>query len=259
MKDWWPRQRPVCGDCIGLPEERAIVQMAREDFHMVVVAVSAMGNCWASNDGPRVARVLNHMRQTWNHVPVLAFSPSSGAFLVTTELAPRQSATGDGPLLSGYISGVRAPKTKPPEKIPVVYITMDRDVPTERRARAAVKALLADGVPSKLICLPPLHVEHDFFTTRIGAEYSVNRSRAMVEALEQCGLLKDGFITENPLTYDWRPHLAPLALEDDSLVKDKSAISSCLNVAWAWHELSRDGVHEALTFLLDAVTTTAPP
>ena len=81
----------------------------------------------------------------------------------------------------------------------------------------------------------------------------------MVMALEQCGLLKDGFITENPLTYDWRPHLAPFALEDDSLVKDKSAISSCLNVAWAWHELSRDGVHEALTFLLDAVTTTAPP
>ena len=103
---------------------------------------------------------------------------------------------------------------------------MDRDVPTaERRSRPTGRR-----VPSKLICLPPLHVEPDFFTTRIGAEYSVNRSRAMVMALEQCGLLKDGFITENPLTYDWRPHLAPLALEDDSLVKDKSAISSCLNV-----------------------------
>jgi hypothetical protein len=77
----------------------------------------------------------------------------------------------------------------------------------------------------------------------------------MVEALEKSGLLKDGFLTQDSRKSDWRSHLASLALGDDHLVLNKSAISASLNVAWGLHEKTRDGVHEALSFLLN---TTAP-
>ena len=72
-----------------------------------------------------------------------------------------------------------------------------------------------------------------------------------MEALEKSGLLKDGFLTQDSRESDWRSHLASLALEQDPLVLNKSAISSILNVAWGMHEMSRDGVREALSFLLN--------
>ena len=249
MKDWWPKQ-PVCSDCLGLPEELSIVQTALEDFRVLVVVVSSIEISWSVQDGPRVVHVLEQFQRDWK-LPIYAFGASSGATFVASELAPRMSASWEGPLLAGYISQIAAPRRRPPEKIPVVYINMNRDVRMEKRAVAAVDALRSDGIPSSLVRLAPLKIEKDFFTTRIGPAYDVTRSRAMVEALEKSGLLKDGFLTQDSRESDWRSHLASLALEQDPLVLNKSAISSILNVAWGMHEMSRDGVREALSFLLN--------
>ena len=72
----------------------------------------------------------------------------------------------------------------------------------------------------------------------------------MVDALKKNGLLQDGFLTQDPRRFDWRPHLAPLALKNDTLVPDQSEILEVLNCAWGMHEMTRDGLQEGLSFLL---------
>jgi hypothetical protein len=254
MKDWWSASnnnnmngQELCSDCRGLPEERAIVRMALEVFHLLVVAISSLDQCWSAQDGPRVVRVLEHLQREYK-LPIYALGASSGGTFVASVLA--RQTTSSSSLLSGYIAQIAAPHGDAVKNMPAVFITMNRDLWTDQRVSEVMEVLRADdGVPAQHIRLPPLKLERDFFASRIGEEYT-DRSPAMVDALETNGLLQDGFLTQDPRKSNWRMHLAPLALKNDSLVPDQSEISEVLNCAWGMHEMTRDGVHEALSFLL---------
>ena len=251
QNDWWSStNNNACRDCRGLPEERAIVRMALEEFHLLVVAVSSRGTCWSVEDGPRVVRVLQSLqRDSKKQLPMYALGASSGGSFVASVLA-REKTTAMNFRWSGYIAQIAAPSGDL-VKLPAVFITMNRDRHTEQRVRDAVAVLRSDHrVPVQHIRLPPLKLGKDFFAKRIGEEY-INHSPAMVDALEANGLLRDGFLTQDPRQSNWRPCLAPLVVHhNDSMVADQSPISEVLNCAWGMHEMTRDGVREALSFLL---------
>ena len=69
----------------------------------------------------------------------------------------------------------------------------------------------------------------------------------MVQALRTAGLLDDsGFITADPRQSNWRSVLQAYAKGGDSLVADRSPLSEVLNAAYGMHEMTRNGVKEAL-------------
>jgi len=266
MRDWFAPDDSVCPECMGLPEERAIVRMAL-DLELLVVAVSsAVGSCWSVTDGPRVARVLEEVNRDF-HLPIYGFGASSGGSFVASVLGPVLSAAADEAetnhshrRLSGYVSQIAAPNgdQQQLQNIPAVFITMNRDRRTDQRAAETVQIMRSRRVPVQHIRLPPLPITPDFFTKRIGPEYSsAERSQRMVESLRDHGWVddqKDGVLTRDPRQHpEWRQILAPFASEvGDSMVADESALSEVLNCAYGVHEMSRDGVREALTFLLAA-------
>jgi len=247
MRDWWPADNSACKECIGLPEERAIVQIALE-LNFLVVAASSKGRCWSNADGPRVARVLQEVNRSLG-LRIYAFGASSGGNFVSTVLG-NVLAQSDAKL-SGYVSQIAATLPQNPawnKDTSVVFITMNRDLRTEEKAVAALELLRSEGVPARHIRLPPLQIAPDFFAQRIGVQYT-ERSKQMVGLMKEKGMLKDGYLTEDPRSSEWRSLLGQFALED-SMVNDLSPLSEVLNVAWGMHEMSRDGVQMALTFLL---------
>lgn len=286
MSDWWwPDDNDVCHECLGLPEERAIVELAL-NLNLVVVAMSAGRRsgkmCWSRDDGPVVASVLHQFSADYfNHtLPILAFGASSGGFFVSTVLGPslrqqqKQQSNNSSNIvnlsLSGYISQIAAapdpwPLSSNSIVLPspaVVLITMNRDVRTDAAATAVVEQLATRAVPVQHIRLPPLQMSADFFANRISdSGYDKNGSSSkMVQALQEAKMLsEDGFLLDDPRRSDWRRVLSPFAaaVGNDSLLADRSPLSEVLNAAWGMHEMSRDGVERALEFLLQHIPATS--
>eukprot|EP00978_Attheya_sp_CCMP212_P030365 scaffold111402_cov45-Attheya_sp.AAC.2 len=90
MTDWWPKSDETCPECIGLPEEVAIVKIALQELHFVVVAISsldrAQSRCWSQKDGPIVAKILLDMQAYFGSIPLFAFRASSGGFFCSSIL-----------------------------------------------------------------------------------------------------------------------------------------------------------------------------
>lgn len=246
MTDWWAPD-DSCPNCIGLPEERAIVEIAL-NLNLVVVAMSSLDRrhfkCWSEHDGPVVAKVLKQLQDDLR-IPILAFGASSGGRFVSTLLEP--SLRGVNVSLSGYISQISAPFG--PSNVPAVLITMNRDLLINAEAVTVVEELTKRKVPALHIRVPPVPVTANYFAERIGSVYAL-KSPQMVQTLHAAGILSDeGMLVEDPRQSGWRLLLAPFAV-NDTLRADQSPLSEVINAAWGMHEMTRDGVHEGLEFLL---------
>jgi len=252
MEDWWPLSEDQCPKCIGLPEERAIVKIAL-DHQLVTIAASSMGSCWGVADGPRITNILMKFESEYGKIPIYAFGASSGGEFVASFLP--QAMTNTKLVLSGYISQIMS--TYPPESnvVPGVYITMDRDKMSQSNADKIIETVhQAKQIRNKHIRLSPLPLSNLFFYDRINdpSLFTKDVSSEIVKALNEAGILdKDGFLKEDPRRSNWRTILRPVVPEADSLVADRSAVSEVLNVAWAMHEMSRDGVEDALSLFAE--------
>jgi len=83
-------------------------------------------------------------------------------------------------------------------------------------------------------------------------------SKQMVQDLKDAKLIDDnGLLEIDPRKSDWRPVLQKHADKiNDSMIADASPISEVMNVAWGMHEMARDGVKDALDFLMKDISTT---
>lgn len=267
-----PTADDTCPECIGLPEELAIVEMAVHKFDLAVVAISSQNRdskCWAHGDGERVAKVLGNVYAkfekeansggTGPRIPVLAFGASSGGGFVGSALVESMEDT-EAKQLDGYISQIAAPeprahKTTDQHKLPVaVYITMNRDERTDASAKEIVNSMKAGKHSATHIRLDPLPVTESFFHDRI-LNITFEQSTAMVEALHQANFLDPTSkqLVEDPRRSAWRDVIRPLVPASDSLKPDESPISEVMNVARGAHEMTRDGVEEAIKHILQKV------
>jgi hypothetical protein len=283
--DFWSADPTTCPDCLGLPEERAIVQLALE-YEFVVVATSSQNRgskCWSPEDFPIVSQVLVTLQRRWGNVvssssclldssnqtissnfpPILAFGASSGGGFVETHLARHLEQHGSRlDVILGQIAArpldidSLQDKTKPSC---IFYLTMNRDEFTDANAVSIVSTLQSHPSSEsqqstnvsrtvKHIRLPPLLLANDFFSIRIGEDvYSIDDSKVMVGVLRENNFLdQDGYLLQDPRQSDWRKILEPYAKGGDTLTADKSALSEVLNAAFGMHEMSRDGIREAL-------------
>jgi hypothetical protein len=252
MTDWFP-QSPACPDCIGLPEEMAIVKLALETLQIMVVAMSSLDRtgfkCWSWHDAPDVAKVLLAVKVYFG-LPLLAFGASSGGGFVSSIL-PREieEQAAAGGALKGYISQISAdPRAC---DLPAVFITMNRDEVTDQSAQDLVATFHKKKIPARHIRLASLPLTQDFFSERID-KVDQDLSKQMVDDLRHAKMLNsDGMLLEDPRRSDWRSALGGSAAKvGDSMVSDASPLSEVMNVAWGVHEMTRDGVKEAVEFLL---------
>ena len=249
--DWFSSCQNPSLNCIGLPEEKTIVQIAL-DFNLVVVAASSenrKSKCWKTNtDGPRIARMLQDFSKRYSgNIPILAFGASSGGAFVSQ--LPAFDVK-----INGFISQIMAKKLWPFTVDAAVYITMDRDIQTDEGAQAIVSS----NYKAKQIRLSPLPITKSFFSDRI-SDIPLETSESMVRALHSKGFLDrtDGFLKKDPRRSEWRAVLE-LFTYSDSLIADQSPISEVMNVAWGMHEMSRDRVKEALQFCLTQAPNIRP-
>mmetsp|Transcript_14617 Transcript_14617/g.21554 ORF Transcript_14617/g.21554 Transcript_14617/m.21554 type:complete len:357 (-) Transcript_14617:1026-2096(-) len=251
MEDWWPLSEDNCPKCIGLPEERAIVKIAL-DHQLIAIATSSLGGCWSNSDAPRVTNVLRKFESEYGNIPIYAFGASSGGQFVASVL-PSAMKTAKS-ILAGYISQIMS--TYPPESndVPGVYITMDRDKLSQSTADKIIESIFQPNhIPAKHIRLSPLPINNLFFYDRIvdPTLFTKEISSEMVKALVEAGMLDESsLLKEDPRQSNWRSILRPIVPEADSLTADASAVSEVLNAAWAMHEMSRDGMEDALALLV---------
>jgi len=304
--DWFAKKSPECETCIGLPEEQAIVKMAL-DMGLVAIAMSATNptsHCWSDFDVTPVALVLNELWHRFskaqaatkptkpekqqqeqnlnsNGLPLYAFGASSGGKFVTTLSNPLYSRFGIR--LNGFVSQISAhlPLLRNDHDHPSlckVYVTMNKDEHTDRKAKARVGkcekdlAIINNNNSTKPLCkqirLPSIPITPSFFSDRI-LEISVAESEEMAKVLREAMLLDEvtGELREDPRKNGekWRDALRLASLSGtsllqftkrgDELIPDKSPISEVMNVAWGFHEMTRDGVKEALEFCVGQPST----
>ncbi|KAL3924112.1 MAG: hypothetical protein SGARI_006094, partial [Bacillariaceae sp.] len=257
-----------CENCIGLPEERAIVEMALEEFHFVVVAISStnrQSKCWSlRTDMEPVGKVLRELSGRYKNngatsssssFPIFAFGASSGGSFVSGLATPLQQQFGIQ--LAGFLSQIAASQTDETAQCQV-YITMKEDQQTDLRAQQLLQTATAKGngatpTPTKHIRVPKLAITNDYFSSRIPVISSSDSAR-MTQALVQANMLDaDGYLVDSPRQSTWREVLQsqtpPIgAVTQDPLTPDASPISEVMNVADGVHELTRDGVKEGLEF-----------
>jgi len=293
--DWFSKS-PDCKDCMGLPEERAIVQTAL-DMGLVTIAMSSSNfstKCWSGSDVTPVSLVLNELWHRFSQaqeqeestpsssrLPLYAFGASSGGAFVSSLAGPLQSRFGIH--LDGFISQIAAQLPLLRQEIVDphlcrVYVTMDKDERVNRAAQARVDKCqtIETGVGNKnfdpenepepqthckQIKLPSLPIFSSYFASRIDG-ISQAESEEMVATLRTAGLLdlSTSELIEDPRkSYKkWSNALRLASLKatslmvfekrGDALFADKSPIFEAMNVAWGFHEMTRDGVGEALEF-----------
>jgi len=280
---YWPKSR-VCRDCVGAAEHRAIVELARQRG-MLVVAASSWDRdtqCWRNRDGPRVAKVLdlvqkNLQKETGqsHHVPVFAFGSSSGGelagwYLPGTYRKDRLQSEKDGetevatPMdedrnrLDGYIMMNKVPRENYDKEIPAVFIKLPNDAETAKSIDAFVKNERQKGALTKQINLPSVPITERLFSDRI-PDMTYQQSRTIYQEMLNATLLTS---SDSKSKGSVRLKDAPSKLSGTigSLlsqkcgVKDHRDVFDVLHVAWGHHATTRDGVEEALDWLLDNAT-----
>jgi len=184
--DWWPKSK-ACPLCIGLPEEKKIVQAALKRNYMAV-AMSSMdrqfSRCWRmawpppsaaiNDDTTRVVSALRTllMQQGVADLPLYALGASSGGAFVPV-LAHHIP-------LSGIVVQIMAQRPdvfttplpnpnsgKQPPYPPTLFVHMSRDSRTAEGVEADIAVLHAQGTPAARILLRPAALEASFFSDRI--------------------------------------------------------------------------------------------
>jgi hypothetical protein len=261
---FFPPTPDVCPECIGLPEEKAVVQYAVEEFEFAVAAFSSRKACWTKKDGPSVAAVLKELSKTLaqqyrlvgiHTLPIFALAPSVGASFIASQLVMAMEDL-EQPL-DALIILIPEPCTSPKDyskkySVPIsAWITMDMD--PRRTCTRMIKGLRNDGHVVQHHRLSQLPVTDSFFHERIPG-VSLEHSQKMAAALLKKKFIDSNRIVVNDPKHDtvWKDILRDLKPEGDTFEEDfHSPTLEVLGVAHAFHEFSRDGVQEAFHFVLE--------
>mmetsp|Transcript_9003 Transcript_9003/g.24954 ORF Transcript_9003/g.24954 Transcript_9003/m.24954 type:complete len:513 (-) Transcript_9003:74-1612(-) len=256
--------------CVGAPENRAIVDLAHQRGLMVVAASSwdRETQCWRNRDGARIASVLNHVQTTklksTTSTPVYAFGSSSGGELAGWYLPStyrrslsensKQTTSVDSSNMTfatarfdGYIMMNKVPREQYEKEVPAVYIKMPNDPNTATAIEAFAKEKRTG--PTREITLPSHQLSEQYFSHRI-PDMTLEQSSQIYKSLLDADLLdSDGLSLKAPP----KKHNEVIGdlLSKKCGIEDHRDVFDVLNVAYGHHATTRDGVGEALDWLLE--------
>ena len=284
--DFWLPDGGRCHDCLGLPEERRMVQtLLRRGY--VTIAASAAGVCWEASDVEGVTRAVEEVYGTERLVPALladaeteetpffVIGASSGGALAAQlswrmhHVSPPRGWAGDPVPGGGTPLRVRAAASMimavPPleeilsePRVPTIFAAMRRDSKTLDLMRQCADFLSRRGIVSRTVIVDAKPVDEAFLASRTrltAAPLDRDTARAIAAALRRHGATdRRGFVSYDPRLSDWRDAVleeVPDVLEWDSLRKERSALAELMNVAYAMHEITADPLGDILQFFED--------
>lgn len=239
----------------GLPEEQRIVSAALAQGFLTVAASSTDRDdkYWEPDmDGPLVAEAIREVLRREGldpALPCVALGASNGGtFVMHLPLwVPLRAVVCQIMAVREHVLAAM------PGSPPVLFVHMPRDTRTAAGVARNVQRLVANGVTAEEQRCGPMSIGNDFFAERCGIDSET--SAKMSQSLRDAGLLDDqDFLLHDPRESEWRTVLQPFAAAlGDSLVPDRSPISEVLNVAWAEHEITSEGIQAQLDFCLAAL------
>lgn len=287
--DWFQKIPKLCEDCIGLPEEIAIVEIVVRQFQFMVVVVSSYDRddrslkCYRSKyDNKRAGIVLQELSSRYKSIdhgheqlPIYVYGISMGGTFVSkvgVYLRNHYNLK-----LSGFISQVeRYPMVSPDKETPCqVYITMTKDINSVEYAKNVIASIEYTNrinnnsnnnddvmIHAKHIQVEPIPITETYFMERISSQIkSIEQSRKLHDALYENGYLdpKTLLLEEDPRYSNWRDVIQPVIVDDmkdyhDTLVAKSSPLSAVLNVAHGDHDTTRDGIQDAVEYCLSINT-----
>jgi len=239
------------GRCLGLPEERALVEKVRSKGY-VALAVSGSGpnRCWDMDlDVARVEKAIGHVISVESlpqDTSIFAIGASSGGYFVG-ELAATSNLGSRLKCISPQISAVRTGLT-----VPTLFIHMTRDVVTS----ADIQTLGAELEGRNVTC-QELRVDEQAVTaTLLHRCMNLTVAHTVVQALFTGGFInEEGYLLQDPRQsrdgwFSLLKGLSPFNASPptDSLLADESPVSELLNVAWAQHEITSKYAEDILDF-----------
>ena len=251
--DWFPRSSD-CPRCIGLPEERRVVSVARAPpYSYVAVAISSQdrefGRCWRMHDLEPVLVVVEELRRLpgFGALPIFAFGASSGGSFVGSL----------GPRVPGFRAGTVQIMALHEEQLAhhsypaTEFVVMDKDRRSVKGASHNVAQLQQRGVDARVRVLQEVPLSAGFFHERSQGEIPPQLSALLYQSLQRGGFLTtDGYLAHDPRESRWRQVLSQDVPEVRqgvlSLEADASAVSELLNVAWSMHELCATDIEASL-------------
>ena len=255
-RDFWGKSSN-CLSCVGLPEERKMVDLALHSNYFVF-AISSNGRCWdLEYDPERIEVVVSNIRRTHSleNMPLFAIGASSGGAMVSRLPLFMPNVAAVTIQISTTPANALLRKSSYP---PSLWICMEKDLHTLASVRKTTHVLKTRGHVADVIVAPSLRINPHFFSTRI-PNFSPEDPHAVSEQIysrfKNAGLLdENGFLVEDPRGTNWRDYLQDMSSlpYGDSLVADESPISEELNVAFADHELTADYMKETINFFLAA-------
>jgi len=246
--DWWEKSE-YCPDCIGLPEEMAIVKAALGRGYLPIAVSSQdrhFSRCWTEDDERPVKHVIREVlsREGLQRLPLFALGASSGGSFLPV-LAQGLNFTG----LCIQIMATH-PDLLSASFPPTVFVHMQRDWYTARRIHSNVKKLKQQEMPVREYQQSPLPLSARFFSDRIPSLAPALSQRIFAALTKADYLTETGELHTDPRRSEWRQVLqgAIPELKDVNLEADESSISEVMNVAWASHEITSEFIAQTLRF-----------
>eukprot|EP01084_Bolivina_argentea_P148266 259249_1 len=270
--DWWSKS-PSCPLCIGLPEERKLIQyFIRNKF--VVMAISSQNReskCWSfNNDIPKIYEILLKFKSTNNFqkLPIFAFGASAGGAFVG-HMALDKKFVNSNFNLKGVVVQVSAlPLSTNDENsydilnVPILFIPMEKHeygLITNQKQMDKINEKNS-YLFAEMTTLKPLRIDPLFFYNQIKNynKYDKQISKEIYDVLKNNGYLDDENYLIKDVTHNktWRSMMEDIANKlDDSLIHNTSPIVQELQVAWGLHSLSSEPKETMLQFFSKCLST----
>jgi hypothetical protein len=245
----------VGADFFRLLEERAIVTalLNRSLAAVAFTSADSFTHCWSEIDLEPVSKSFKRLAFD-RRLPVFAFGASSGGSFVT--ILPRAVPV-DGVIVEISPGDPSAGDLA----VPAAFIYMERDV---NWASAAAVQRMREGltrrsVPSAAFPVQPFNLTWGIFADRLPEFFDRQSSSLIFEALVAFKFVQsDGWLSADPRRSEIvdavmrvvkTKEIVPAKQHD--LVREN--IAELFNAAWGFHEMTRDHVMEALSFLSGTV------
>lgn len=240
------------GQCLGLPEERQFVELARSRNYLVVAVSGGSGrqSCWYMDRDP--SRVEKALRHVFHHeglslgkMPILATGASSGGHFMAPLALHLSSLDGFKESLRCVIPQISAFASQDADgmQVPTFFLPMSRDEGTLQAVDENIEALQRASVPVRKQLVGDVPVSDEL------EEHQISHGQQITSLLRAKGFLDaQGKLKVDPRTSQWRSVVKRVIGATDSLVHDESGIAELLNVAYAQHEFTARYADEALNF-----------
>ncbi|KAL9241889.1 hypothetical protein vseg_015949 [Gypsophila vaccaria] len=226
----------TCPKCVGLPEEKRIVQYALSQNFGVLVVTSS-DTCWsAANEMLSVTKILKWWvgKNDLVNVPLFSLGASAGGYFVS-RLATKVRFRG---IVLMIASGLFDKMNIPDDYPPTLFVHMPKDVRRARKVAKHIELLRTKGIEVKEIKCMEFSLTPNWLADRVSGLDQPTSAKLLELFRDKAFVDARGFMREDGRVSPWREAVkqSKILLPYDS--KLMHHIQEELNLAYGYHEMT---------------------